>query len=319
MKIIKAEGGLGSQMLQVALYIELKSKDEEVYFDLMNYNTRRMEHNGWEVEKIFGDLNLKYLSKSKWSSFVYYLKSKLKKKIKVNNKLSYYKKNISKEFKEKELHKFYKYYGNKIQIEKVFSNVGGKYDKSWYKENENIYYVSTYFSEKYFLNHKLVREKFKFPQITEEENLKIKEKIIKSNSVAIHIRRGDYIDNPILGGLAPLSYYKKAIKKIKEEVVKPNFFIFSNDIKWCKENLELLNEEIYYIDWNKGEKSFRDMQLMSLCKHNIIPNSSFSWWAAWLNENPNKIVIAPEKWFSDESEIPSNDIVPSKWIKIKNY
>ena len=97
----------------------------------------------------------------------------------------------------------------------------------------------------------------------------------------------------------------------------PYFFIFSNDIEWCQENIKLENS--YYVDWNTGENSYKDMQLMSLCKHNIIPNSTFSWWGAWLNKNPNKIVIAPEKWFNECSNINDLGIVPEKWVKIKNY
>lgn len=95
-------------------------------------------------------------------------------------------------------------------------------------------------------------------------------------------------------------------------------WVFSDDINWCKENLNLTKHTVYYINWNKAEDSYIDMQLMSLCKHNIIPNSSFSWWGAWLNKNKSKIVLAPKYWFTKESNISYEGLVPNDWVKIDN-
>ena len=86
---------------------------------------------------------------------------------------------------------------------------------------------------------------------------------------------------------------------IEEKVENPTFFVFSNDMDWVKKNIQI-NSRVFYIDINSGNGSYKDMQLMSNCKHNIIANSSFSWWGAWLNENKNKIVIAPKKWINRE-------------------
>lgn len=100
-----------------------------------------------------------------------------------------------------------------------------------------------------------------------------------------------------------------------EEHVHPQLYcIFSNDIGWCESNLPdlLPGKEIIYVDWNKGAESYVDMQLMSLCRHHIIANSSFSWWGAWLNRNPQKIVASPQKWLNIKSESP----IPSNWIKL---
>lgn len=102
---------------------------------------------------------------------------------------------------------------------------------------------------------------------------------------------GDYVNHPIHGGICTLEYYKKAIEIIRNNIAEPAFFIFSNDIDWCRNNLPL--ESATYITGNNGGNSYKDMHLMSLCKHNIIANSSFSWCGAWLNSNQNKIVIAP--------------------------
>lgn len=100
-----------------------------------------------------------------------------------------------------------------------------------------------------------------------------------------------------------------------ENTVNPQLYcIFSNDIDWCESNLgDLLSgKEVIYVDWNKGADSYVDMQLMGMCRHNIIANSSFSWWGAWLNRNPQKVVVSPNKWLNIESESP----IPRSWIKV---
>lgn len=135
------------------------------------------------------------------------------------------------------------------------------------------------------------------------------------NSVSIHIRRGDYVSNTSANkhhGTCGLEYYKHAISKIKESIESPTFFIFSDDIEWVKENLHV--ENAIYVS-NPILTECEELMLMSYCSHNIIANSTFSWWGAWLNQNPSKIVIAPQKWLNtDISKQP--DIIPSTWIQI---
>lgn len=183
-------------------------------------------------------------------------------------------------------------------------------------------------------NYEEIIQDFIFPIFEDEKNLKIKDKIEETNSISLHIRRGDYLGHTLFGGICGEEYYQNAIGIILNKVKNPVFFIFSNDIEWCKKNLNI-DYPSYYIDWNKGEESFRDMQLMSLCKHNIIPNSSFSWWGAWLNKNNNKIVIAPKNWINESYENfwkkgldflrkitfrkkyeEYKEIVPNEWLKI---
>ena len=109
----------------------------------------------------------------------------------------------------------------------------------------------------------------------------------------------------------------QAINTINSQIENPKFYIFSDNFEWCKENLSFCDP--VYVDWNptSGPINYLDMQLMSNCKHNIIANSSYSWWGAWLNNNPNKIVIGPKKWFNSSSEkFDSTDIIPENWIKI---
>ena len=99
-----------------------------------------------------------------------------------------------------------------------------------------------------------------------------------------------------------------------QKITNPHFFIFSDDQKWVKDNFKI-KYPIAFIDHNASKKDYEDLRLMSLCKHNIIANSSFSWWGAWLNSNPKKIVIAPKEWFADPS-IDTSDLIPPGWIRL---
>jgi len=140
-----------------------------------------------------------------------------------------------------------------------------------------------------------------------------------NNSVSAHIRRGTYESIPVnkkFFGLMPIEYYNKAIEKI-ENTIGSNFtiFIFSNDLKWAKKNIKF-KQKLVFVDVGKD---YLENQLMSTCSHNIIANSTFSWWAAYLNDNPNKIVIAPKQWFASEKRqkrYEKSDMIPDNWIKI---
>lgn len=139
------------------------------------------------------------------------------------------------------------------------------------------------------------------------------------NSISIHARRGDYVNNSVYHGISSLAYYKKVIEYIKGTVDDPIFYVFSNDTLLVKENLEVETKEVTYVDWNNNESSYRDLQLMSNCKYNIIANSSFSWWGAFLNSNINKIVISPLKWNNLLVDGEKTVILKEKWVKIDRY
>jgi hypothetical protein len=181
------------------------------------------------------------------------------------------------------------------------------------KFRKNTYIDGYWQSEKYFndIRQDLLSD-FTFP-LFEKNNLELSEVIQKSNSVSIHFRRCDYIKNEE-HGVCSLEYYYNAINYITVNLENPMFYVFSDDITWVRENLKI-EFPVKYIDWNTGDKSYNDMHLMSLCKHNIIANSSFSWWSAWLNQNLNKIVIAPKKWFNNRDWDTSN-LIPSTWLQL---
>lgn len=146
------------------------------------------------------------------------------------------------------------------------------------------------------------------------KNEEILQKIQANRSaVSIHVRRGDYLNLPYFVSL--MEYYRLAIDTISKKVADPYFFLFSDDPQWVREKIVPLLENSILIDWNVRGDSWKDMMLMSHCRHHIIANSSFSWWAAFLGSNPDQVVIAPKKWFLDDN-IDTSDLYLDDWIKI---
>ena len=184
--------------------------------------------------------------------------------------------------------------------------------------HDNVYIDGNWQSEKYFKDIEwIIREDFTLSGESDYLNKKMAEKISNCEAVSLHVRRGDYISNPVTTayhGICSEEYYNMAICKLERIVKNPHFFIFSDDPKWAKENLNT-RYPTTVLDFNGPEKDFEDMRLMSLCKHHIIANNSFSWWGAWLNQKPDKIVIAPKNWFAD-SRINSSDLIPKEWMRI---
>lgn len=179
-------------------------------------------------------------------------------------------------------------------------------------------YLSGYWqSEKYFSDAaSQIRADFTFRMPLENQNAELAQQISQVNAVSLHVRRGDYANNPkttATHGLCSLEYYSAAIRHVSERVQRPQFFIFSDDIDWVKNNLPL-DFPCVYVKHNHGAGSYNDMRLMSLCRHHIIANSSFSWWGAWLNPSADKIVIAPRKWFANQTDI--TDLFPAGWVTL---
>lgn len=181
--------------------------------------------------------------------------------------------------------------------------------------------VGSFQSEKYFYSDsQAIKNVFKFKYPIMDISHELVDSLKSENSVAIHFRRGDYVTSPLyskkIGALA-LSYYIKAIDFIIEKVDNPVFYVFSDDINWCKENLKVDHLSFYFVnDEHAGIYASNYLQLLTKCKYYIISNSTFSWWGAWLSENnSNKIVVAPEQWFIEES-LNDIDIVPENWIKL---
>ena len=176
--------------------------------------------------------------------------------------------------------------------------------------NDDTILVDGFFqSEKYFLKHrKEILDLFNFESVCDEYVNKMYDyKNFKTTS--IHVRRGDYLKYPNHHPSQSIDYYKKAVEILKNAT--DLFLIFSDDIEWCKNNLNFINP--IYIE---NEKDYNELYLMSLCDNNIISNSSFSWWGAWLNKNKDKKVIGPSVWFGNAIREKTDDIIPEDWIKI---
>ena len=165
-------------------------------------------------------------------------------------------------------------------------------------------------SEKYFVhNREMIIDYMKPPQkVFNTIQEKYKEHL-KNKTTSIHVRRGDYVAHQSHHPTQTLDYYNEAVNTVKDKTEL--FLIFSDDIKWCKDNLKIKNS--VYIE---NEKDYIELYLMSLCDNNIISNSSFSWWGAWLNNNRNKIVVGPKRWFGPAIKHDTSDILPESWIKL---
>lgn len=179
-------------------------------------------------------------------------------------------------------------------------------------------YLSGYWqSEKYFSDVAAqIREDFTFLLPLEGKNADFAQRIAEGRAISLHIRRGDYVSNQqttATHGLCSIDYYQDAIRYIAERVQNPQFFVFSDDIAWVRDNLKI-DFPHHYVGHNSGTQSYNDMRLMSLCKHHIIANSSFSWWGAWLNASREKIVIAPKKWFVADTD--TSDLYPLGWVSL---
>lgn len=212
----------------------------------------------------------------------------------------------------------YKLTGNGIRHSQYYIQNAFFYDEKIARISKQCYVTGYWQSYKYLLScDALIRSHFQFPVIKDEDNLRFIEQIESTESVSIHIRRSDYLKayNLETHGICSLSYYQSAIDYISKKITNPVFFIFSDDMDWVVENIGIQYPH-FYVNHNRGQDSYRDMQLMAACKHNIIANSSFSWWGGWLNDTPAKIIVAPAKWFNNKKGFVYSDLVPPTWISL---
>jgi hypothetical protein len=163
---------------------------------------------------------------------------------------------------------------------------------------------SYYQSEKYF-DSNVARELFSINEGTKQKILSLYPEI--SSYVSLHVRRGDYVNLPNFHPLCSLYYYEQAMKLFPNKT----FLVFSDDIPWCKQNLKGEN----FIFMGNDLEDYEELYAMSLCSDNIIANSTFSWWSAYLNENLQKKVIAPDKWFGNGPSV--KDMIPNHWVKLR--
>jgi hypothetical protein len=202
--------------------------------------------------------------------------------------------------------------------EQIFSYSQNIVDDIKQKIDVDLYLDGYWQSYKYFEEFEIqIKKDFEFKNLIENnKDIDVKNMIndiMGSNSVMVNIRRTDYLNNDFHGVMG-VEYINKASKIIDSRINNPRYFVFSDDIEWCEENVKLDNMVIVNHEY-KGDRFDLYLQLMKSCKHFIIPNSTFAWWSAWLGDNKNKIVISPKSWFTNDS-INTNDLIPSNWIRI---
>lgn len=206
-----------------------------------------------------------------------------------------------------------------LRGQKIVRETSCRFDPCALEARGNIFLYGFWQSEKYFADvAEEVRRAFQFKQPLEAGSARLAEKIATANSVSVHVRRGDYAAFETMRrivGDTNLGYYQRGLAHIAERIENLHFFVFSDDIKWCQQNLELRFPSTYVLPSDTGGKASIDLELMSLCRHNIIANSTFSWWGAWLNSNLRKIVVAPARWYVKEG-LSDEDIVPPSWTKL---
>jgi len=289
--IIRLQGGLGNQMFQYAAVRALTKTRVSFDCSFLNYHnisTEEITARSYEIG-FFRSLNLKKIN-------TYFLRFILSK----NKKLHFLKFLLPKSLKkidfitDSNVNHFDVKFSNGVQL--------------FQGDFQDLHLFSNFRDE--------ILEEFKFPELPACVS-DLHQAILKNNSVSIHFRRGDYLKAKLneVHGILDLDYYLKGIREIQSRVKNPVFYIFSDDIDWCKRNLgSVLTNAIYVSDYNIP--MWVDMSLMSMCSHNIIANSTFSWWAAWLNINPDKIVISPSKWYSNMHLNNGVKIIPKEWLNI---
>ncbi|MCY4309434.1 MAG: alpha-1,2-fucosyltransferase [Rhodobacteraceae bacterium] len=198
---------------------------------------------------------------------------------------------------------------------------GGGWKPQFEKLTDNIYLWGYWQSERFFQNCKdVIRSDFEFTTQPQGENLEIYQEIQETEScISLHVRRGDYLDPKFRSyGICSQEYYEQAIRRIAEHCdATPRVFVFSDDPEWVTDHFKL-SFEMRVMTHNSADQAIEDLRLMTVCKHHVIANSSFSWWGGWLGQNTNKIVIAPSPWFDAyEKTFTSEDIYCRGWMRLE--
>ena len=309
MKLVMIDGGLGNQVFQYIFYRYLQEAGEsDVYIDDRFFSVHTSEYytneyKGYELKRVFGltpSLLSEHFDKDVWQEILETTKSNNKlhfidlmrangiqlRVVSEANFIATYKELIAKAFPETPIQSY----------EGPFKSVvANAYHPDIVKLEGNVYYHGYWINGNYFKKIRdIIIEELAFPDFDDDKNKEMAEKLQREKSVVMHVRRGDFVK---FGWAMDSTFYDYATIAIRLRMPKPNIYVFSDDLEWCRENRNLLglteNVNAEFVEGNTGDNAFRDMQLMSLCKIMIISNSSFSYLAALLNKNPDKIVLNP--------------------------
>jgi hypothetical protein len=295
MIIVNIIGGLGNQMFQYAFgYATSKENNTRIRLDVRGfdaYNLREYELGLFNIEE---NLELKSTNS--------FLLNQLNGKN--NTPLSKGSRKVL-----RGLLRFTKFY---YQEKKDYI-----FDEGVFNIKVDTYFHGYWQNEKYFKKYrKELLEIFTLKNI-HSKTIEYQQQIIKSEAVSLHIRRGDYVTDAYTNsvhGTCDIEYYKRAVTEVLKSKKQAHFFIFSDDFDWTKGNLDFIENKTF-IRLESDISDHEEMYLMSQCKYNIVANSSFSWWGAWLNQNSDKKVIAPKKWFKGGT-LNANNLIPDSWVRL---
>ncbi len=290
MIFIKLSGGLGNQMFQFAFGLALAKKHKQpLYVDLSFLLNRKLEgvtFRDYELKVFEG--NPKVINKS-IPAFLEVFSSVC----------------------------------NRVQVKQPLYK---KLDESTFSSTSELspfinHVVGYWQSERYFIEaENEIRKAFSFAIAPSVENQQVLKQISETISVSVHVRRGDYVSSPknlAYHGVCGLDYYERAIAYVQQKIPEACFYVFSDDPSWVQSHLSFGGATVHFVTHNSGANSYEDLRLMQHCQHHIIANSSFSWWGAWLNKRPDKLVIAPSRWFVDtKANEKADHIIPESWLKI---
>ncbi len=295
MIITNVFGGLGNQMFQYAAGRSLALRTgSELRLDYGDWGANRhAQHNGFELPRIF--------------SLPTELASAEESKKVLGLQANFYLRRI---FKNRRM--------AKLRTRSFVVEPHYHYWPEFERIGAPAYLHGFWQSERYFDEvSDRIRADFAFKEPDSDENRAWLSKMRSTRSVSLHVRRGDYVSNTAASqyhGTCSPAYYSAAVDYIARREPDAELFVFSDDIEWARSNLDL-KLPAHYIFNNSGPSSYVDMQLMSNCAHNIIANSSFSWWGAWLNFNKDKIVVSPSRWFADQ-RVQAGDLYPPGFVRI---
>lgn len=291
MDIILLHNGLGNQMSQYAFY--LSKKKNGIHTSCICLSN---DHNGIELDKVFG-VECQMGCKKIFLLFIL--------RLLMSNKTGFLIRKVNVLF-------------SKIKIKLITENLDYSFHPSFLSASPYClaFWVGGWHHPQYYSEiSSQIKEAFTFKRsLLDERNICIEKRMREPNSVCLHIRRGDYltgINYELFGKVCNEQYYQKAIDYIEGKLSDICYYVFSNDMEWAKKIL--LGKNAVFVDWNRGEESWKDMYLMSKCSNLIIPNSTFSWWAAWLCEHPVNIVCPKLFVYGDEQ----SDIYLDNWHKIE--
>jgi len=290
MIVVQLKGGLGNQMFQYAFSKNYALRGHKVYLDLFAYRfpSKTGRPVKYELASLF---NVKTPELPEWSYQYLY-----------SGNLAW-----------RALRKV-----NAMRMRRLMET-DLRYDETYLHHTGNVWFSGYFQNENYFKNiAEDVRRDFTYSRPVPAKLQKVHEDILNCESVSIHVRRGDFLTTgKNTHGVLPLSYYRDAIAFIQARVRSPKYFVFTDDADWVRGAFSVLLEDYVLVEHPSHSDSLVDIFLMTRCKHNVTANSSFSWWGAWLNDNPNKLIVAPKQWCIDPVlDVQTADIPPSRWHRI---